>query len=114
MIKILLLLLLVTSVSCSNSKEDTFIASAKGYYSLESDPTKEVLVNNEGDIYIGGIKTYDFEKIETDTRAIYEHEIIKDYYGFSITGTKLAKTKTSYSTEKSVLFNDLEDFATKK
>jgi len=113
--KILLLLFLGLSASCSTSeKEDAFIAAAKGIYTLDSDSTTEVIVNNDGDIYIGSIKTYDFDEGVTDTTAIYEHEIIKKYYGFSINGTILAKTKTIYSTENSVQFTDLDDFATKK
>lgn len=113
--KILLVLLLVMSASCSNSEEeDAFIAAAKGYYTLDGVTPTEVTVNNDGDIYVGGVKTYDFDEGVTDTRAIYEDEIIKDYYGFSINGTKLSKTKISYLTEKSVVFIDLEVFATKK
>ena len=113
--KILLILLLALTAACSNSKkEDAFIAAAKGNYSLDATPATEVMVNNEGDIYVGGVKIYDLEEVKTDNTAIYEHETIKDYYAFSITSTKLEKSKTSYSKEKDVLFTDLEDFATKK
>ena len=114
--KILLVLLLMMGASCSNSKKDeAFLNAVRGFYTLDNESTTtEVIVNAEGDIYVGGVKVYDLEEVKTDTTAIYEHEIIKDYYGFSINGTKLSKTKMSYLTEKSVIFNDLEDFATKK
>ena len=113
--KILLILFLVMGTSCSSTetkKEDAFIAAAKGVYTL--DARTEVIVKNNGDIYVAGVKTYDLGEVKTETTAVYKHEIVKDYYGFSINGTKLSKTKTSYTTEKSVLFNDLEDYATKK
>ncbi len=113
--KILLVLLLTVSAGCSDYKKDeAFLTAAKGFYSLDATPAIEVIVNAEGDVYVDGVKIYDLEEVKTDTTAIYEHEIVKDYYGFSINGTKLSKTKTSYTTEKSVLFNDLEDYATKK
>ena len=112
---LLVLLLMMMSASCSNSeKEDAFIAAATGFYTLDADPTKVITVNNDGDIYLGGVKIYDLEEVKTDNTAIYEDEIMKDYYGFSVTSTKLEKSKTSYTKEKNVVFTDLENYATKK
>ena len=113
--KILLILFLVMGTSCSSTetkKEDAFIAAAKGVYTL--DARTEAIVKNDGDIYVAGVKTYDLDEVKTETTAVYKHEIEKKYYGFSIDGTNLKKTATSYTRGKDVLFTDLVDFATKK